>query len=198
MVYKMSDDTLLTADRIILSASELFQEKGFHLVSMKNIASRANVSEMTVFRHFSSKKKVLEAVIKKISYIPPLKEVFEGKICWNLEIDLLLISETYQKIMTDNQLAFLITLREEKTIPEVSEFIRQGPPQFKSFLKDYFCRMQDKKQIVESDIESLALTFMAINFGYFFFKVCGHEIVSISDKQYIATAIHVFAKGIRI
>jgi len=193
----MSDDALLTADRIILSASELFQEKGFHPVSMKNIACRANVSEMTVFRHFSSKKQVLEAVIKKMSYIPSLKEVFEGKICWNLEVDLLLISETYQKIMTDNKLTFLITLREEKTIPEISEFIRQGPPQFKSFLKNYFCSMQDKKQIEESDSESLALAFMAINFGYFFFKVCGHEMVGISDKQYIETTTRLFAKGIK-
>jgi len=133
-----------------------------------------------------------------MSYIPSLKEVFEGKICWDLETDLLLISETYQKIMTDNQLAFLITLREEKTIPEVSEFVRQGPPQFKSFLKNYFCLMQDKKQIVKSDSEVLALTFMAINFGFFFFKVCGHEMVSISDKEYLETAIRLFAKGIKM
>ncbi len=193
----MRDDALITADRIILSASELFQEKGFHSVTMKNIACRANVSEMTVFRHFSSKKQVLEAVIKKMSYIPSLKEVFEDKICWNLENDLLLISETYLEMMTDNQLAFLITLREEKTIPEVSEFIRQGPPQFKSFLENYFGLMQDKKKIVESNIEALALAFMAINFGYFFFKVCGHEMANISDKQYIETAIHLFAKGIK-
>lgn len=194
----MRDDALVTTDRIILSAGELFQEKGFHSVSMKNIANRANVSEMTVFRHFSSKKQVLEAVIKKMSYIPPLKEVFEGKLCWDLESDLLLISTTYQNIMMDNRLAFLITLREDKTIPEVSEFIRHGPPQFESFLKKYFSLMQEKKQIVESNIEALALSFMAINFGYFFFKVCGHEMVGISDQQYIETVIHLFAQGIKI
>ncbi|MBP2635310.1 MAG: hypothetical protein H6Q72_1217 [Firmicutes bacterium] len=194
----MSDDALITSDRIIVAASKLFQEKGFHSVSMKNIASRANVSEMTVFRHFSSKKHVLEAVIKKMSYIPSLQEVFEGKLCWDLESDLLLISETYQKIMADNQLAFLITLREEKTIPEISEFVHQVPPQFKLFLKEYFALLQDKKKIVESDNESLALAFMAINFGYFFFKACGYGMVTISDKQYLETALHLFAKGIAI
>jgi len=194
----MNNDALATANRIISVASELFQDKGFHPVSMKDIACRANVSEMTVFRHFSSKKKVLEAVIKEMSYIPPLMEVFEDKISWNLEIDLLLISETYQKIMIDNQLAFLITLREEKTIPEVSDFIRQGPPQFKAFLKKYFCVMQDEKKIMESDIEAVTLTFMAINFGYFFFKVRGYELVNIPDKQYLETAIQLFAKGIKV
>lgn len=195
----MGDEGLITADRIILAASELFQENGFHPVSMKNIAVRANVSEMTVFRHFTSKKQVLEAVIKKMSYIPPLKEVFDDRICWDLETDLLLISETYQKIMMCNQSAFLISLREEKTIPEISEFIRQGPPQFKSFLKNYFLTMQEKKKIEKNDIESLTLTFMAINFGYFFFKVCGREMemVGVSDKQYLETAIHLFARGIK-
>ena len=193
----VGDDGLVTADRILFAASELFQEHGYHSVSMKNIAVKAKVSEMTVFRHFSSKKQVLEAVIKKVSYIPPLKEVFEGKICWNLEPDLLLIGETYQKIMVNNQSAFLITLREEKTIPEISEFIRQGPPQFKSFLQDYFFAMQEKKRIVQSDIEALALAFMAINFGFFFFKACGHKMVGISDKQYLETSIRLFVKGIQ-
>ncbi len=192
----MHDDATTTADRILFAASELFQEKGFHSVSMKNIAQRANVSEMTVFRHFSSKKQVLEAVIKKISYIPTLLEVFESKICWELEADLLLISKTYHKIMTDNQLAFLISLREEKTIPEISEFVRQGPPQFKSFLENYFFQMQAKKRIAENNCNALALAFMAINFGYFFFKASKHDIGSISDEQYLETAIHLFAKGI--
>lgn len=193
----MSDDAAVTADRILLAASELFLENGFHPVSMKNIASRAKVSEMTVFRHFSSKKQVLEAVVKKMSYIPPLKEVFEGRLCWDLETDLLLISETYQKIMTDNQAVFLITLREEKAIPEIGEFIRSGPPQFRSFLENYFRAMQDKKIIVKADTESLALTFMAINFGFFFFKACGHQLVGVADKEYMETSVRLFARGIK-
>ncbi len=194
----MYDENMLTQDRILLAASELFQEKGFHPVSMKNIASQANVSEMTVFRHFSSKKQVLEAVIKKMTYVPSLKEIFDGKICWDLEADLLLISETYQQVMTNNRAAFLITLREEKTIPEISEFIQQGPPQFKSFLQNYFEIMLAKGKIAESDAESLALAFMAINFGYFFFKTCGHNMVNASDGQYIKTAIHLFTKGLSV
>lgn len=193
----MKNDALDTSDRIILAASELFQENGFHPVSMKNIACQANVSEMTVFRHFTSKKQVLEAVIKKFSYVPPLKEVFEGKITWDLESDLLLISETYQRIMSENQHAFLITLREEKTIPEIGNFIRQGPPQFKSFLEKYFTAMRDKKKIREVDVEAAALTFMAINFGYFFFKVCGQGMISIPDEQYLTTAVNLFARGIQ-
>lgn len=193
----MSEESLKTADKIIIAASELFQEKGFHPVSMKNIANQANVSEMTVFRHFSSKKQVLEAVVKKMSYLPSLKEIFVDQIRWDLESDLLILSSAYQKIMTDNQLVFLITLREEKTIPEVSEFVRQEPPEFKLFLQNYFCVMEEKKKIVKSDAEALALAFMAINFGFFFFKVRGYDLVNISDSQFIDTTIRLFAKGIK-
>lgn len=193
----MKDETLLTADRILLAAGELFDKQGFHAVSMKNIANAANVSEMTVFRHFSSKKQVLEAVIKRMTYVPSLKEVFEDKLCWELEADLLLISQTYQKMMKENQFAFLITLREEKTVPEISEFVRQGPPQFKAFLMEYFQTMQEKGYIVTENTEAMVLAFMAVNFGYFFFKVRGHEMVEVEDQEYLKTALSIFSKGIK-
>ena len=193
----MKDETLLTADRILLAAGELFDKQGFHAVSMKNIANAANVSEMTVFRHFSSKKQVLEAVIKRMTYVPSLKEVFKDKLCWELEADLLLISQTYQKMMKENQFAFLITLREEKTVPEISEFVRQGPPQFKAFLMEYFQTMQEKGYIVTENTEAMVLAFMAVNFGYFFFKVRGHEMVEVEDQEYLKTALSIFSKGIK-
>lgn len=196
----MSSDVMLTEDKILMAAAELFQEKGFHAVSMKNIAGQANVSEMTVFRHFSSKKQVLEAVIKKLTYdtyIFSFQEIFEKKICWELETDLLLICETYQHIMYENRSVFLITMREEKTIPEITEFIRQGPPQFESFLQQYFSAMMEREKIIPGNVEALALNFMAVNFGYFFFKMFGHKMINISDSQYIETAVQLFAKGIK-
>jgi len=196
-----TDVVVVTEDKILMAAAVLFQEKGFHAVSMKNIAGQAGVSEMTVFRHFSSKKQVLEAVIKKLTYdtyISSFQEIFEKKICWELETDLVLISETYQRIMADNRSAFIITMREEKTIPEISEFIRQGPPQFESFLQQYFGAMMERKKIIRGNVEALALNFMAVNFGYFFFKALGHKMINISDSQYIETAVQLFAKGIKL
>ena len=194
----MASDASTTTERIIAEASDLFLKHGFHAVSMKTIACQAQVSEMTVFRHFPSKKQVLEAVMAKMSYLPSIKAIFEDQLCGDLEKDLLLLSETYQKIMDENQTVFLIGLREEKSLPPISEFLQQGPPQVKALLKDCFVQLQEKKKIITADYEALTLTFLAINFGYFFFKVRGINMVGISDKQYLETAVHTFVRGIQI
>lgn len=194
----MPNDASTTTEKIIAEASELFLKHGFHAVSMKAIAQQAKVSEMTVFRHFSSKKQVLEAVMAKMAYLPPLKAVFEEQLCWDLEKDLLLISETYQKIMNDNQKVFLIGLREEKTLSPISNFLQQGPPQVRVFLTEYFISMFEQKKMAAVDFEALALAFMAINFGFFFFKVRGIDMVGVSDRHYLETAVRTFVQGIQI
>ncbi|UUZ83734.1 TetR/AcrR family transcriptional regulator [Paenibacillus sp. P26] len=50
-----------TADRILRATLQLMQERGFKSVTVKDIAQASEVSEMTVFRHFESKRGVLEA-----------------------------------------------------------------------------------------------------------------------------------------
>ena len=57
-------------DRILASASELFAKLGFNGVSTREIASGANVNEVTIYRHFRTKRAlscaVLEAELRKV------------------------------------------------------------------------------------------------------------------------------------
>ena len=48
--------------------------------------------------------------------------------------------------------------------------IREIPDTFKKVLVIYFTEMQKQNKIHTDDIESLAVAFLAINFGYVFFK----------------------------
>ena len=50
-----------TAERIIQAAIELVKEKGYTAATTKEIAMRAGVNEVTIFRNFKSKKGVIEA-----------------------------------------------------------------------------------------------------------------------------------------
>lgn len=49
-----------TQEKIEKSTLELIDKKPFQEISTKQIASQAGVSEMTIFRHFSSKDKILD------------------------------------------------------------------------------------------------------------------------------------------
>ena len=50
--------------KILQSALKLFAEKGYYSTSTREIAENADVSEALIFRHFSNKEGLLEAVLK--------------------------------------------------------------------------------------------------------------------------------------
>ncbi len=45
-----------TRERILQAAAELFAEKGYARATTRSIAEAAKVNEVTIFRHFGSKK----------------------------------------------------------------------------------------------------------------------------------------------
>ena len=61
-----------TQTRIVAAARDLFTKQGFRGTSTKQIAGAADISEMTLFRHFPSKELLFRRVIE------PLVEFFDG------------------------------------------------------------------------------------------------------------------------
>lgn len=52
-------------DRLLDAASAVFAEEGFRGATTRKIAARANVNEVTLFRHFASKEELLAAAIDR-------------------------------------------------------------------------------------------------------------------------------------
>ncbi|MBE2900698.1 TetR/AcrR family transcriptional regulator [Methanothermobacter thermautotrophicus] len=68
-----------TENRITDAARELFIKKGYRGTTTREIASRAGVSEVTVFRKFGSKKNLLKRIMdESIERISPALQVLEG------------------------------------------------------------------------------------------------------------------------
>ncbi|MEV0729244.1 TetR family transcriptional regulator [Polymorphospora sp. NPDC050346] len=77
-----------TRDRLVANALDLFEAQGFDETTVAQIAARARVSEMTFFRHFTSKEMVVlddpydpviaEAVAAQPATLPPLLQVTRG------------------------------------------------------------------------------------------------------------------------
>ena len=66
----MSKDT---KEKILSAAFELFSKKGYIKSTTKDIASLAEVSEITLFRHFGSKERLFEEVLNRFSFLTELK-----------------------------------------------------------------------------------------------------------------------------
>jgi len=63
MAPVVGEDALF--DRVAAAALDEFAEHGIRRTSMEDVARRAGVSRMTVFRRFSSKQRLIEIVIAR-------------------------------------------------------------------------------------------------------------------------------------
>ncbi len=186
---------LSTSDKILSAAIELFHDKGFKSVTMKEIAAAAEVSEMTVFRHFETKLGVLEAAIRKYSYIQPMKKLFEELIVWDLYEDLKEIAKTYNESMSRNKAISYIAIQERNTMPWITELAEHNPGRLKELLTRYFQEMQAKGKMVDTDPSAQATAFMTMNFGYF--MSCNPSIKSTEIDEFIEYGVQTFARGLR-
>lgn len=80
--------TAQTRDRIQHAAIELFETQGFAATSVAEVAERSGVSEMTVYRHFSTKAalaiddpfdpRIVDAVAAQPAQLPPIVRVMDA------------------------------------------------------------------------------------------------------------------------
>jgi AcrR family transcriptional regulator len=62
-------DVDTTASRIVLAALELFLSQGVRHVSVSDVAYRAGITRVTVYRHFGDKRRLVAAVCGRIAAI---------------------------------------------------------------------------------------------------------------------------------
>lgn len=192
----MSSNKLSTSDRILQSALQLMKEKGFHLVTIKEIADGANVSEMTVFRHFETKKGVLEAAIERNTIFPSFKQTFDKDIAWDLEKDLLQIAHLYLNLMERNESICLIAVQERVSMPELIDLVSSKTEQLKEYITAYFNTMQEKKKMIQSDSYTQASTFLATMFSYFISTALwGEKFINITKEEFIKNTVKTLCYG---
>jgi TetR/AcrR family fatty acid metabolism transcriptional regulator len=63
----------MTKEKILAAAKDLFEEKGFDYVSVREIASHAGVNVALISYHFGSKEALLAALIEEMSNITHLR-----------------------------------------------------------------------------------------------------------------------------
>lgn len=77
-----------THDKIIAAAKELFEKKGFAAATTKEIADLAEVSEVTLFRHFENKRRLFEETLHSCIHPYTTEEYLEKGVAYDLERDL--------------------------------------------------------------------------------------------------------------
>ncbi|WP_165972170.1 TetR/AcrR family transcriptional regulator [Paenibacillus piri] len=193
----MSAKTENTADKIISSTVDLMSEKGYKAVTIKEIATAASVSEMTVFRTFGSKKAILDAIINSFLSSAPIEQLNQKNITYELEKDLLMISELYHEVLNRNKEIYLISIMERKTMPAIHLSLHNNAIKFLTMVTEYFRVMQQKGKVIKGNPQSQALTLMRFNYGKFISGLLLEGIASPFPDDNLQESISIIAKGLQ-
>ncbi|RFU70508.1 TetR/AcrR family transcriptional regulator [Peribacillus saganii] len=185
-------------DKILNAAIDMIAKKGYKGATTKEIAEKASVSEMTLFRHFGSKKKILEAAVDRYYYSIQMKELFEQKVTWELDKDLLMVAETYHNLMKKNKNVIKIAIQEGSRVKGLLEQVNKHPRQLKELLINYFEEMNRRGLVVDSEYELQAMNFLYMSYGHFISRsfVSGESITSIAEDNIITGGVKVFVENL--
>ncbi len=187
-----------TSDKLLLASIDLMAEKGYDGTTTKEIAAAAGVNEVTLFRHFGTKQKLLEAAFNRYHYAEEMTKLFNEQLTGDLHADLLLISRTYHKIMNRNRKLIFIAQKGSGTLPdEVYQEAGRHPQHLKNLLSQYLTDMAEKGKVITSKPELQALSFMWMNYGAFISRLNIKETVSENPlDEFIGESVRLFARAL--
>jgi TetR/AcrR family transcriptional regulator, mexJK operon transcriptional repressor len=188
-----------TSDKLLLAAIELMADKGYDSTSTKEIAAAAGVNEVTLFRHFGTKQKLLETAFHRFHYADEMTKLFSEGLTYELHADLLAISRAYHRIMNRNRRLIHIALKGGGNLPEtIREEARRHPGQLKQLLTRYLTVMAAQHKVLPSEQhEQQALSFMWMNYGAFVTGLNAHEEQPEEALQaFIEESVRIFARAL--
>jgi AcrR family transcriptional regulator len=97
-----------TKEQLLKATLKLISEKGYVGATTREIAQDAGVTELTLFRHFKSKERLFEELLKSYSFLPKLKELMPSLEGLSCEAALEVIG-----------IRFLLSLKERKSMVKI-------------------------------------------------------------------------------
>src|SRR3970040_2625284 len=106
----MKESNSDTRQKLLAATLKMISLKGYLGTTTREIAGEAGVTEVTLFRHFGSKEKLFEEMLKRYSFLPELKELLpelEGN------------SSDYTEVLLTIGTGFFGTLTERKSLVRI-------------------------------------------------------------------------------
>lgn len=90
-------------ERILQASFDLLSEKGFSGVCTREVAQRAGVAEVTLFRHFTNKENLFRQTTQRYSSIPALETVIPTILDKPIDEGIPILVNAFLKRMSDNK-----------------------------------------------------------------------------------------------
>jgi AcrR family transcriptional regulator len=190
-----------TKEKILDAGLALFSKKGYIGATTKEIARKAGVAELTLFRHFSSKERLFEEAIKERSFLPTLKGLLPELRDLTYTDALTEIAYRYLERLSERRELIKIMHSEIHLYPaKVREIQQKFVGEIIGTLASYFRGLQDNSRLRQFDPEVAARAFLNMFFSYFTSQeFMAEKKQRFSDRdEVVAEFVKIFVSGTTI
>ena len=131
-----------TRQRMIAAAMQLFGQVGYSQATTRAISEAAGVNEVTLFRHFGTKKNLLKACIDAFN-ASSFAATFEAELTNNYLEDIAIMARLQIQNTTANLEMLRLLLCDARNVPELREAMLAGGRSNLARLSGYFQRQID-------------------------------------------------------
>lgn len=189
---------MTTHEKILNSAFEVFSIKGYAGGTTKEIAIKAKVSEVTLFRHFGSKEALFKEMLEYFCFTPHFKKLLPEVTPIELDKALLKIALTFLKTLKEKKPLIRILLSESGRYPESTKDVHlKVIAQMNELLIEF---IKSKKYSLRTDnLSEIATFFWGMIFAHFISEeiMFSSEIDMNSAEEIFRTKIDIFLNGIK-
>jgi AcrR family transcriptional regulator len=187
-----------TRERIIQGAAQVFAQKGYEGATTRAIAEAASVNEVTLFRHFGSKKNIFMAVIERFSALPGLETTMQDQLTGDYRQDLIKLGSHFLKTMLKRRKAILMSLCTAERLPEIRDVVAQPPTQQQQMLSSYLRQQIERGAVRDLPSPELAAKiFFGMLFEFAISRplITGTPIEHIPPGEAVAQMVDIFVRG---
>ncbi len=190
-----------TREKLLAATLELISEKGYLGASTREIASKAGVSELTLFRKFGKKETLFEEMLKSHTFLPRLKELLDSVEALPFETVLEIVGMKFLETLKERRKLVKIMVTEINTYPEK---VRKTYVQFIAntgdALKGYLQRHQTEGRLRQVDLDIAAMMFLRVLFNFFQTEeiLKKRELSPEEMKDTVRQYVDIFLNGILV
>jgi len=162
--------TVATRERILNAAYELISSKGYLGASTREIAKKAGVAEVTLFRHFKNKEGLFAEVLRSFSSIPTLAELLPQLKWVSYEESVRILTVRFISRLEEVRDWIRILNTEVSVLPEtLQNLYNDYMNQIFSLLTEFF-EDAHTRRFIRDDLEPLyaARAFHSLVLGFFY------------------------------
>ncbi len=154
-----------TRKNIMKAAKELFSHNGYAAVTTKEIAKKAGISEVTLFRHFENKRNLFNAIVNEQMHFCNISSFIKNEATYDVRHDLTIIATKMNDNYKENSVLIKMMIKDAIENSDVHRHTENKENSDYASISKYFMTLKEKG-LIKDDPEKLLIFFASNIHGF--------------------------------